>query len=95
MLVIGIVASACALAWQPPQNGRVEYNFNPGWKLFVGDPNGALTADFADGQWKDITLPHAFNEDDAFKKDIHDLTTGIRHVNTLKSSPNTLAKSSN
>ena len=34
-------------------------------------------ADFADLAWKHVTLPHAWNEDDAFRKDIHDLSTGI------------------
>jgi len=74
---IWVLISSFAGAYQPPENNRVRYNFNPGWKLFVGDPNGAQSVDFADAGWKEITLPHAFNEDDAFKKAIHDLTTGI------------------
>src|SRR5438445_11146007 len=56
---------------------RAKYNFNPGWKMFVGDPAGAERTDFDDSQWKNITTPHAWNEDDAFRKDIHDLSTGI------------------
>jgi hypothetical protein len=56
---------------------RVKYNFNPGWKLYVGDAAGAETVDYKDASWKDVTLPHAWNEDDAFKKDIADLSTGI------------------
>lgn len=56
---------------------RVKYNFNPGWKLFVGDPADAYKPDFNDASWKNITLPRAWNEDDAFKKDIVDLSTGI------------------
>src|ERR1700730_6994643 len=55
----------------------MKYNFNPGWKLLVGDPAGAEAVDFKVGDWQAITLPHAFNEDDAFKKAIQDLTTGI------------------
>jgi len=74
---IWVLISSFVRAYQPPENNRVRYNFNPGWKLFVGDPNGAQSVDFADAGWKEITLPHAFNEDDAFKKAIHDLTTGI------------------
>ncbi len=58
-------------------NQRITYNFNPDWKLFIGDPKGAEATDFDDSNWKSITLPHAFNEDEAFKKSIHDLTTGI------------------
>jgi beta-galactosidase len=56
---------------------RAKYNFNPGWKLYAGDTTGAEKPDFNDVNWQSVTLPHAFNEDDAFKKDIHDLTVGI------------------
>lgn len=56
---------------------RATINFNPGWKLFVGDPAHAETPAFDDSAWEDVTLPHAWNEDDAFKKDIKDHTTGI------------------
>jgi beta-galactosidase len=56
---------------------RVKYNFNPGWKLLVGDPADAYKPDYNDASWKNITLPRAWNEDDAFKKDIVDLSTGI------------------
>lgn len=63
-----------ALAQSAP---RATYNFNPGWKLAVGDPAGAEAPGFDDAAWKPVTLPHAWNEDDAFKKDIKDHTTGI------------------
>lgn len=56
---------------------RETYNFNPGWKLFVGDPRGAETPSFNDAAWKSVTLPRPWNEDDAFRKDIKDLSTGI------------------
>jgi beta-galactosidase len=56
---------------------RAVYDFNPGWALFVGDSPKAADADFDDSAWKPVTLPHAWNEDDAFKKDIADLSTGI------------------
>jgi beta-galactosidase len=58
-------------------NKRVKYNFNPGWKMYTGDPEGAEMTDFNDSAWKTVTLPHAFNEDEAFRKSIHELTTGI------------------
>src|SRR5687768_11349328 len=60
-----------------PKSPRAKYNFNSDWKLFVGDPAGAELSDFEDGKWKNITLPRAWNEDDAFRKDIRDLSTGI------------------
>ena len=59
------------------QNQRITYNFNPGWKLYTGDANGAEAADFDDSNWKGITLPYAWNEDEAFKKSIEELSTGI------------------
>jgi beta-galactosidase len=56
---------------------REVLNFNPGWRLFVGDPAGAHEPGFDDSAWKPVTLPRAWNEDDAFEKDIVDLRTGI------------------
>lgn len=56
---------------------RITYNFNPGWKLFAGDAPGAELPGFNDASWESITLPHAWNEDEAFKKAIEDLSTGI------------------
>ncbi|GAA4734196.1 DUF4982 domain-containing protein [Flavisolibacter ginsenosidimutans] len=56
---------------------RAKYNFNSDWKVFVGDAKEASATNFDDAQWKKVTLPYAWNEDDAFKKDIADLSTGI------------------
>ena len=56
---------------------RQKFNFNSGWKLYVGDAEGANNPGFDDSGWKGVTLPHAWNEDDAFQKDIHDLSTGV------------------
>jgi beta-galactosidase len=53
------------------------YNFNPGWKLSVMDSTNAALPEFDDSAWKPVTLPHAWNEDSAFKVSIHDLPTGI------------------
>ncbi|MDP4261264.1 MAG: DUF4982 domain-containing protein [Bacteroidota bacterium] len=62
---------------QPFDSPRIKYNFNPGWKMMTGDDANASAVQYDDARWKDITLPHAFNEDDAFKKSIAELTTGI------------------
>lgn len=56
---------------------RVKYNFNTGWKLQMGDDSLAKEINYNDINWKPVSLPHAFNEDDAFKKSIADLTTGV------------------
>ncbi len=60
-----------------PSAKRIKYNFNAGWKVIVGDPNGAESVDFDDSGFKEVTLPYAWNEDEAFKLDIHNLSTGI------------------
>jgi beta-galactosidase len=56
---------------------RATLNFNPGWRLHVGDAAGAPAPGFDDSAWKAVTLPHAWNEDDAFRKPIHEHPTGI------------------
>ena len=56
---------------------RTKYNFNHGWRLHIGNPEGAEKAGFDDANWKQVTLPYAWNQDEAFKKDIVDLSTGI------------------
>lgn len=43
----------------------------------MGDAKGAEESGFNDAAWKAVTLPYAWNEDDAFRKDIRDLATGI------------------
>lgn len=56
---------------------REALDFNPGWRLHVGDPAGASEPGFDDSAWKPVTLPRAWNEDDAFRQDIKDHSTGI------------------
>lgn len=60
-----------------PVSARTTYNFNSDWKLFVGDPRGSEVATFDDSSWRSVTTPRPWNEDDAFRKDIKDLSTGI------------------
>lgn len=75
--IVVIIISTLALAHDPPKSQRTKYNFNSGWKVFVGDPQDAQAESFDDTEWKDVTTPYAWNEDDAFRKSIHDLPTGI------------------
>src|SRR6185436_16885912 len=56
---------------------RIKYNFNSDWKVYVGNATGAENPAFDDQDWKQVTLPYAWNEDEAFRKDIRDLSTGI------------------
>ena len=56
---------------------RETYNFNPGWLLKSADEAGADAVAFDDAGWKKITLPHAWNEDSAFKVNNKKLPSGI------------------
>ena len=56
---------------------RAEYNFNGQWRLHVGDGDGFQNSDFDDSDWAPVSLPHAWNEDEAFAVEIHDHSTGI------------------
>ncbi|MCV9387343.1 glycoside hydrolase family 2 protein [Reichenbachiella ulvae] len=64
-------------AQNPSADLRTKYNFNQEWKLLVGDPEGAEKVGHNDDQWKEVTLPYAWNENEAYKNDIHNLSTGI------------------
>jgi hypothetical protein len=56
---------------------RKKLNFNDGWRLEVGDFKDAMAIGFDDSLWKRVTLPFAFNGDEAFRKDIVDLTDTV------------------
>lgn len=56
---------------------RKKYNFNSDWLLQVGDIEGAEKSNFNDSKWEKITLPRAFNEDEAFKVSIDELTDTV------------------
>ena len=66
-----------AVASQAASVERKKLNFNADWRLSVGDFPKAVEADFDDSQWQQVTLPYAFNGDEAFRKDIVDLTDTI------------------
>ena len=56
---------------------RQRVNFNADWRLCVGDVPEASKPEFDDSGWQQVTLPYAFNGDEAFRKDIVDLTDTI------------------
>ena len=56
---------------------RDKYNFNSDWLLSVGDKSGAEKINYADADWKEVTLPYAFNENEAFRLSIEQLTDTI------------------
>ncbi len=56
---------------------RSKLNFNGGWLLHVGDFKGAEAINYQDATWKQVTLPRAFNEKEAFKVSIENLSDTI------------------
>ncbi|MEA3187260.1 MAG: beta-galactosidase [Chthoniobacter sp.] len=62
---------------QQQNSSQSKYNFNSGWLVKMVDDSGAEAVTFVDTDWKKVTLPHAWNEDSAFKVHVHDLPTGI------------------
>lgn len=73
-LAAALIAAGLML---PAHAERQAYNFNPNWRLAVADPAEAAQQAFDDSAWKAVTLPRAWNEDDAFSKDIVDHSTGV------------------
>ena len=56
---------------------RQTFNLNPGWRTTTGEAVGAEQPGFDDAGWQSVTLPNAFNEKQAFARDIRELSTGI------------------
>jgi len=56
---------------------RTKYNFNPDWKLFIGDDSTAKNVAYDDSKWTSVNLPAAFNEKEAFRVSIGQLTDTI------------------
>lgn len=68
LILIGISQYAAAT------DVRDKYNFNSEWLLHVGDVPEAKQSRYEDSNWKQVTLPRAFNEDEAFRLSIEQLT---------------------
>lgn len=56
---------------------REKYNFNSDWLLEVGDFPQAQQIDYQDASWHRVTLPRAFNEDEAFRIPCNELSDTI------------------
>ncbi len=58
---------------------RKTYDFNSDWLLHVGDlpETEAAQPAFDDADWHTVTLPRAFNEDEAFRVHIKELTDTV------------------
>ena len=40
------------------ESGRIIYNFNEGWRFYLGDKAGAQASDFDDADWEVVCAPH-------------------------------------
>lgn len=72
-----IIVLLCFLACFSARAQRQHFSFNAGWHLHVGDIPGASSPDFDDSKWQKVTLPHAWNESEAFAKPIHEHSTNV------------------
>ncbi|MGC3958356.1 MAG: DUF4982 domain-containing protein [Verrucomicrobiota bacterium] len=77
LAAVGVIACRAGSDSASHQSVRAVFNFNPGWKVWVGDATNAAQPEFDDAAWKPVTLPHAWNEDSAFKVSIDKHPTGI------------------
>lgn len=68
-------------AANPADNARMVYNFNPGWEYFIGDfaDKSEITSAQAPSRrvGVKVTLPRAFNEDEAYSRHIEQHTDTI------------------
>lgn len=88
LLLSSIMVTKASLLFR--DNQREKYNFNSRWCFHVGDKSNAQTVSFDDRSWRKITLPYAFNEDEAFKVAIDQLMDTVvwyrKHFKLPKSS---------
>lgn len=80
-LAAWVLAASTAIDVEPAMAGsavqRQQQMFGAGWRMMVGEIEGAELADFDDTKWLAVTLPHAFNEDQAFKVASHHQKDGV------------------
>jgi len=56
---------------------RQTYNFNSDWQFKTGEIEGAEASNFDTEGWTSVTLPHAYNQEEAFLKAIDEHSTSI------------------
>jgi beta-galactosidase len=79
-LLLGLLSALPAEAHRAStfeSSPRQSFDFSQGWLMKVGDDTQASGTAFKDSGWEPVTLPHAFNETEAFARDIHQLSSGI------------------
>lgn len=61
-------AAASSSASLAPDSPRVSASLAADWRYVDGDPAGAQAPEFDDAGWRQVSLPHTWNADDAFDK---------------------------
>jgi beta-galactosidase len=64
--LMAVFPLAAAENLTPPASPHADYNFNPGWKFFKGDPTNAEQIDFDDSKWTTVSAPHTYNDMDSY-----------------------------
>ncbi|MDR0766385.1 MAG: DUF4982 domain-containing protein [Odoribacteraceae bacterium] len=72
LLVFSLLLATARAGQDFKGNERERYNFNSRWLVHVGDVDRAREPGYDDSSWKKVTLPAAFNEDEAFRVSIHE-----------------------
>lgn len=74
LLIAGMaVAASVATSFA----AREKYNFNSDWLIEVGDVPSGEQKKLDDSDWRSVTLPRAFNQEEAFRLKIDDLTDTV------------------
>ena len=72
IIIVGLLA-----LMTPHASARQKINFNADWQLHIGDIASPWGGGLEEASWQRVTLPYAFNGDEAFRKDIVDLTDTV------------------
>ena len=74
-VMLTVIATMLVVSLQAVE--RQKLNFNADWQLHIGDIASPIGGGLEGAFWQPVTLPYAFNGDEAFHKDIVDLTDTI------------------
>ncbi len=71
LMAILVTAVCFAETYVPEQSNRVKINFGATpWKFQRSDPAGAQAVAFNDAGWKNVGIPHTWNDTDTFENQI-------------------------
>src|SRR5205807_1430256 len=65
-LIVALLSIAPAASPQPAAHGRVTSSFDSDWRFLKGDAPGAEKADFDDGAWRKLNVPHDWSIEGPF-----------------------------